>query len=78
MVYDLIKSISYDQQEIINNILFLNGIHRIDCDPMFGRGNFYKKEKVLFPIHCSDIDPKFEYVKKCNAKLPISISRRPF
>jgi hypothetical protein len=41
---NLISSISYDQGEIINNILRLHvPSYKIDCDPTYSKGNFYKK-----------------------------------
>ena len=39
---DMVKSISYDQTEIINWILDLHvPSHHIDCDPTYSKGNFY-------------------------------------
>lgn len=39
-----IKSLNYDEQEIIRDILNLHSPGgRIDCDPTFSVGNFYKK-----------------------------------
>ena len=71
--YDnMIKSISYNQIEIIQNILMLhcNG-HDIECDPCYSKGNFYK-DKIKPPIYKFDIDPQIEGVEKANAeKLPL-------
>ena len=54
----LITSVSYDQQEIINNILHLyNNDNPIDLDPCFNLGMFYKKNKVKLPKYKSDIKP---------------------
>jgi len=39
----IISSISFDEQEIIGNILYLHaGGSGIDCDPTYSIGNFYK------------------------------------
>lgn len=39
----MIKSISYSNEEIINDILSLHVPNkRIDCDPTYSKGNFYK------------------------------------
>lgn len=66
----MIKTISYDQQEIINNIQKLYA--PIDLDPTFGKGNFYPNIK---PKYCYDINPR---IKNCQVsdykKLPISNS----
>lgn len=71
---DLIKSISYDQQEIINNILSLyNDSNPIDLDPCFNLGLFYKKNKVKMPLYKSDINPVAPGVIKCDVrKLPFN------
>ena len=55
---NLISSISYDQGEIINNILQLHvPSHKIDCDPTYSKGNFYKKYNVPEPQLKFDISP---------------------
>ena len=41
----IIKSISYNQDEIINNIISLHCKDGIDLDPTYSKGNFYKKIK---------------------------------
>lgn len=38
----MIKTISYDQQEIIQNIIGLHSPSGIECDPTYSKGNFYK------------------------------------
>lgn len=66
---DLIKSISYDQQEIINNILALyNCSEPIDLDPCFNLGMFYKNGKVKTPLYKSDIKPIAPGVKKWDVR----------
>ena len=48
----MVKSISYDQSEIIKWILDLHvKSHKIDCDPTYSIGNFYKNtgiDAILF------------------------------
>jgi len=54
----VIKSISYDQSEIIKNILELHVVNRtIDCDPTFSYGNFYKNTGINIPKYIFDINP---------------------
>lgn len=71
----VIKSISYDQEEIIENILKLHvPSGKIDCDPTYSKGNFYKgtisKPKLIF-----DINPLVEGVEKsCATCLPLEDS----
>jgi len=54
----LIKSISYSQHDIINNILKLHCNSDIELDPTYGNGNFYRG-KVKEPKFKFDIKPKF-------------------
>ena len=50
MEKELIKSISYDQGEIIRNILKLHVLQGfIDCDPTYSTGNFYKNTGIQEP-----------------------------
>ena len=50
----MIRSVSYDQREIIDSIMKLCGINRFDADVTFGNGSFYKGRDT--PFFCSDID----------------------
>lgn len=60
---NIIKSISYDQGEIIRNILALHvPEHKIDCDPTYSIGNFYKNTGVEPPRYKFDISPKLPEV----------------
>ena len=60
----MIKSISYDQTEIIHNILELHAPdHKIDCDPTFSKGNFYKNTGIDIPKYRFDILPQCEDVE---------------
>lgn len=64
MQNELIKSISYDQSEIIKWILELHvPLKQIDCDPTYSIGNFYKNTGVDEPTYKFDINPQVEGVK---------------
>ena len=66
---DLIRSINYDQQEIINNILELyNERQPIDFDPCYNRGMFYKNGVVKDPEIKSDIKPLLPGVLKLDVQ----------
>lgn len=66
----VIKSIGYDQQEIINNILTLyNKGNPIEYDPCYNVGSFYRNGVVQDPEIKSDINPLLPEVEKidvCN------------
>jgi len=70
---DIIKSISYDQVEIINNIIKLHiekGV--IDCDPTYSTGVFYKKNKITPPELKFDLYPQSGDIIKSNSNnLPL-------
>jgi SAM-dependent methyltransferase len=68
----MIKSISFDEQEIINNILQLhcNG-QNIELDATYSKGNFYKKN-IIKPKYKFDILPQSDDVEYANAEnLPL-------
>lgn len=66
---ELIKSISYDQQEIINNILKLyNKGQPIDFDPCYNLGGFYRDNIVNAPRIKSDITPLLPEVLKLDVR----------
>ncbi|CCZ13334.1 putative uncharacterized protein [Prevotella sp. CAG:1092] len=83
---DVIKSISYNQHEILYNIIQMhnNGIP-FDCDPTYSIGNFYGKFKITDkdglskdieipqPQYCYDVNPQVEGVEKIEplGKLPL-------
>ena len=50
----MIRSVNYDQVEILKDIMSLCGIDRIDCDVTYGNGGFYKE--IEKPFFCFDID----------------------
>jgi len=68
----MIKSISFDQEEIITNILDLhNNGEDIDLDPTYSKGNFYKG-KINPPRLKFDIQPTIpDVVQSCCTSLPI-------
>jgi hypothetical protein len=51
---DTIKSIDYDQHNIIKSIMTLCNIDRFDADFTFGNGSFYKG--IEPPLHRFDLD----------------------
>lgn len=66
------KSVFYDETELINAILKLNDLERIECDPMYSKGNFYKRG-VKQPEYKYDLNPQVEGCAKCDAKeLPLA------
>ena len=61
---DMVKSVSYDQTEIINWILDLHvSSHHIDCDPTYSKGNFYNNTGIEHPQYKFDILPQADGVK---------------
>lgn len=70
---ELVKSIGYDQGEIIRNILRLHVPEgKIDCDPTFSRGAFYNGTGIDPPALRFDIKPQAEGVVEADARhLPI-------
>jgi len=70
---NMIKSINYDQFEIINNIIDLHiDKNVIDCDPTYSKGGFYKKNIIKSPMYKFDLYPQSEDVKKANSEnLPL-------
>lgn len=70
MAKQLIKSISYSNDEIIDNIIKLHCKGNISLDPTYGRGNFYKN--IPEPIIKMDLYPQAEGVIKANVEfLPL-------
>lgn len=61
---EYIKSISYNQSEIIKNILYLHVPNKIiDCDPTYSIGNFYKNTGIEPPKYKFDISPQLDEVQ---------------
>lgn len=65
MQNELIKSVSYDQYEILNNIIHLYNYDRcFDLDPCYSKGVFYKDGNIPQPRIMRDINPQFDFVEK--------------
>lgn len=70
----MVKSISYDEQEIIDGILKLHCSTDIELDPTYSKGNFYKK-RTTKPKYKFDLYPQLSEVVQANAEaLPIEPS----
>lgn len=69
----VVKSVSYDQGEIIRNILKLYVPNvAIDCDPTYCIGSFYKNTGVSAPRLKFDIKPQLEDVVQADCRsLPL-------
>jgi tRNA G10 N-methylase Trm11 len=66
----IIKSISFDQDEVIKNIIQLHCPNGIDVDPTYSKGNFYKNIKE--PRMKFDLFPKTsDTIKSDSRNLPI-------
>lgn len=63
----LIKSTSYDENEILNNIIKLHCKTNIELDATFSKGNFYKG-KVKEPIWKFDLYPQVSGVVKADCR----------
>lgn len=70
---ELIKSIGYDQSEVIRNILKLHVPKgKIDCDPTFSTGAFYNGTGIELPEYRFDISPQRSDVQKADVRnLPL-------
>ena len=70
----MIKSVSYDQSEIINNILQLHvENHEIDCDATYSKGKFYDGTGIKPPTYKFDIFPASEDVIRADSRdLPLA------
>ena len=67
----MIKSISYNEEEIISGILKLHCSTDIELDPTYSKGNFYKG-KIKAPKYKFDLYPQVDGVECANAeKLPL-------
>lgn len=70
---DLVISVGFDQGEIIRNILKLHVPEgKIDCDPTFSTGTFYRGTGVDRPGLRFDISPQVDGVVQADARsLPL-------
>lgn len=65
-----IKSVSYDQSEILKSIMHLFGIEQFCADLSYGNGKFYKE--IPEPVLKFDISPQVEGVVTASSdKLPV-------
>ena len=70
----MIRSTSYDQHEIIKNIIELHCPSGIECDPTYSKGNFYKDADMFTPAprYKFDLFPQTECTVKSSAEtLPL-------
>tara|TARA_R100001244_G_scaffold785_1_gene1469 strand:+ start:246 stop:869 length:624 start_codon:yes stop_codon:yes gene_type:complete len=69
----IIRSVSFNEQEIIRDILYLHcNNNPIECDPTYSIGNFYKKG-LTKPKYKFDIEPQTkEVIKSCSTNLPLN------
>ncbi len=65
---EIIKTIGYDQKEMISNILKLHCPSGIDLDCTYSKGSFYKNAPYSEPTYKSDIMPKYDDVIEADAK----------
>ena len=66
-VSELIKTISYNQHEIILNIINLHlGGKKIGLDPTYSKGNFYRSG-IEEPLYKSDLKPQVEGCETADA-----------
>lgn len=74
MQRNIIKSVSYDQEEIIRNIIKLHVPQGyIDVDSTYSKGNFYKNIKA--PKYKFDIQPQtMNTIQACATNLPLKDS----
>ena len=73
---ELVRSIGYEQGEIIRNILKLHVPEgKIDCDPTFSTGAFYNGTGIALPEYRFDISPQRSDVVQSDARhLPLADS----
>lgn len=68
--HEVIRSVYYDQGDILRGIMQLYCLEGFDCDMTYGKGNFWKK--LPQPRLKFDIDPQSDSVQKaCSSLLPI-------
>jgi hypothetical protein len=69
---EIISSIGYDQLKILHDIVGLYCANKIDCDPTYSIGNFYKSGLVPQPRLKFDLTPQVEGVKQADSRhLPL-------
>jgi len=67
----MIKSVYYDQTDILKSIMELCGIERFCADVTYGNGKFY--EDIKKPLLRFDVDPQpgHDVLKFSSSKLPL-------
>lgn len=66
----IIKSVSDNQDEIINNIITLHCPNGIECDITYGNGSFYKE--IPEPKYKFDIDPQCDgVINACSTNISL-------
>lgn len=66
----MIGTVFEDEQELLKAILEIHCVEGIDLDPMYSKGNFYRK--IQEPKLKFDIEPQNLFTKKADAKdLPL-------
>lgn len=69
---DIIKSIGFDEGEILKNIMELHCPYGFELDPCFSIGSFYRKNGIIPPMFKFDIKPQARGVVQASAEnLPI-------
>lgn len=68
----MIKSVYYDQVEILKSIMDLCKIERFDADVTYGNGKFYDNDIIREPKHAFDIDPGLTVKQGCSTNLPLA------
>jgi hypothetical protein len=63
----IISSISYEQGEIIRNIIKLHCPEGIELDPTYSKGNFYKNSGIDEPLEKFDLYPQADDTLEANA-----------
>jgi hypothetical protein len=63
----MIKSVYYDQIEILESIMDLCGIEEFCADVTYGNGKFYDNDKIKEPVFKFDISPQVEGVVECSS-----------
>jgi len=67
----MIRSVSFDQYEILDSIKTLLEVDRFDADLSYGNGTFYKNS--IEPLHKFDIDPQRDNVTRASSTaLPLA------
>tara|TARA_R110000772_G_scaffold157499_3_gene268681 strand:+ start:983 stop:1591 length:609 start_codon:yes stop_codon:yes gene_type:complete len=68
----MIRSVYYDQIEILKSIMELCGIERFCVDASYGNGKFYDNDTIREPKHAFDIDPQTIAKQGCSTNLPLA------